>query len=211
MQKTMLICGALLLASAALPIAAADAPIARVPAVTEQDPDPAVKAMFAAARAHGVAPINLQLVTALAPALGKAQQAEAYAIRFDLKTPRPYRELTILRTAQLWDGAYEMNQHRPMMLACGFTQAQIDGLDHWRDGTLFDAKQRALLAYVDQLAVRPGRVDDATYAEMAKYFKPNEIVELTLTAGRYMGTAMFTNAIELKIETDGRQAVMGTC
>jgi alkylhydroperoxidase family enzyme len=182
-----------------------------VPAVTEASPDPAVKEMFAAARARGGEPINLQLVMAQAPALAKAHQAVAYAIRFDLKTPRPYRELTILRTVQNWDGAYEFNQHRPMALACGFTAAQIDGVAHWREGKLFDAKQRALLAYVDQITKRPGRVDDATYAALAKHFDANEIVELTLTATSYMGTAAFSNAIQLKTETDGRQAVIGKC
>jgi 4-carboxymuconolactone decarboxylase len=193
------------------PIAAADAPIARVPAVTEDSADPAVKEVFAAARARGAEPINLQLVMALAPALAKAKGAEAYAIRFDMKTPRPYRELAIMRAVQNWQGDYEMNQHKPMARACGFTQAQIDGLKNWRTGKLFDEKQRALLAYVDQVTTRPGRVDDKTYATMAKYFAPNEIVELTLTAGNYMGTAAFTNAIRLKTETDGRQAVIGKC
>jgi 4-carboxymuconolactone decarboxylase len=203
---------ALLLVSAfALPIKAADGPIARVPAVTEASQDPYVKEMFAAVHARGGEPINLQLVMALAPTLAKAHQEVAYAIRFDLETPREYRELTILRTVQNWEGAYEFNQHTPMARACGYSQAQIDGLAHWREGKLFDETQRAVLAYVDELTTRPGRVDEATYAALAAHFKPNEIVELTLTAGSYMGTAAFTNAIQLKTETDGRQAPIGKC
>ena len=211
MRKFLLIGCTLLVCLFAPPLAAADGPIARVPAVTEANSVPFVKSLFAAARARGTEPINLQLIMALAPKLAKAHQAVAYTIRFDLNTPRPYRELTILRTVQNWDGTYEFNQHRPMALACGFTQAQIEGLAHWRDGSLFDEKQRALLAYVDQLTIRPGRVDDATFSELAKYFNSNEIVELSLTASNYMGTAAFSNAMQLKGETDGRQAEIGKC
>jgi len=74
----------------------------------------------------------------------------AYAIRFDTKTPRPLVELAILRTAQLWEGDYEINQHRPMMRACGYTPQQIEAVGNWRASTLFNDRQRALLAYVDQ-------------------------------------------------------------
>ena len=211
MGKRLTAAGAIVAALFALPIAAADAPIARVPPVTEQSADPAVKEMFETARARGLKPINLQLVMALAPALSKPQRDEAYAIRFSLKVPRPYRELTILRTVQNWDGHYEFNQHHAMALACGFSEAQIGGLEKWRTNKLFDAKQRAVLAYIDQFTKRPGRVSDRTYAELAKYFPPNEIVELSLTAARYMGTAAFTNAIKLQPETDGRQAEIGKC
>jgi len=211
MSKLLVAGGAIIAALFALPIAAADAPIARVPGVTEQSADPAVKEMFETARTRGIKPINLQLVMALAPALSKPQREEAYAIRFSLQVPRPYRELTILRTVQNWDGHYEFNQHHAMALACGFSEAQIGGLEQWRTNKLFDAKQRAVLAYVDEFTKRPGRVSDRTYAELAKYFPPNEIVELSLTAARYMGTAAFTNAIKLQTETDGRQAEVGKC
>jgi alkylhydroperoxidase family enzyme len=145
------------------------------------------------------------------PALSKAGGEEAYAIRFNLKVPRPYRELTILRTVQNWSGTYEFNQHHAMALACGFSQAQIDGLAGWHANGLFDEKQQAVLAYVDELTTKPGKVDDATFAALSRHFKANEIVELPLTSTRYMGTAAFSNAMELKTETDGRQAEIGTC
>ena len=211
MRRFLVAGSALAVAFFALPVAAEDAPIARVPAVTEQSDDPAVKAFFENAHAKGIKPINLQLVLQQAPPLAKASGEGAYAIRFSLKVPRPYRELTILRTVQNWEGHYEFNQHHPMALACGFSEAQINGLAHWRTSKLFDAKQRAVLAYVDQITKRPGKVSDATFVELGKYFPPNEIVELSLTAGQYMGTAAFTNAIKLQIETDGRQAEIGKC
>jgi len=152
---------AALVAAFAIP-ARAEGPIARVPAVQENSTDPDVKAMFDNARNRGGQVINLGLIRGNAPKLARAASAVAYAIRFDTKTPRALIELAILRTAQLWEGDYEINQHRPMMRACGYTPQQIEAVGNWRASTLFNDRQRALLAYVDQAA--RGDVDDATFA-----------------------------------------------
>jgi len=191
------------------PVQAENGPIARVPAVQESNPDPLVQEMFARAKARGGQIINLSLIRANAPQLAKAGSAVAYAIRFDTKTPRRYIELAILRTAELYDGAYELNQHRPMMRACGYTQAQIDGVANWRNSNLFDEKQRALLAYVDQAA--RGDVDDPTFAAFQKFFDTQEVVEITITIDNYVGTALFTRALRIQVETDGRETAIGKC
>src|SRR5438552_14229692 len=139
--------------------ARAEGPVARVPAVQANSTDPDLKAMFDNARSRGGQVINLALIRGNAPKLARTASAMAYAIRFDTKTPRPLIELAILRTAQLWEGDYEMNQHRPMMRACGYTPQQIGAVGNWRASTLFNDRQRALLDYVE-LAAR-GDVDDA--------------------------------------------------
>src|SRR2546427_6788512 len=133
----------------------AEGPVARVPAVQENSTDPDLKAMFDNARNRGGQVINLVLIRGNAPKLARAASAMAYAIRFDTKTPRPLVELAILRTAQLWEGDYEINQHRPMMRACGYTPQQIEAVGNWRASTLFNDRQRALLAYVDQERALP--------------------------------------------------------
>src|SRR5436189_5288245 len=167
-----------IVAAFAIP-AGAEGPVARVPAVQENSTDPDLKAMFDNARNRGGQVINLVLVRGNAPKLARAASAVAYAIRFDTKTPRALIELAILRTAQLWEGDYEINQHRPMMRACGYTPQQIEAVGNWRASTLFNDRQRALLGYVDQAA--SGEVDDATLAAFEKYFDTQEIVEITST------------------------------
>ena len=197
-----------LVAALAVP-AHAEGPIARVPAVQENSADPDLKAMFDNARKRGGQVINLSLIRGNAPKLARAASATAYAIRFDTKTPRPLVELAILRTAHLWAGDYELNQHRPMMRACGYTPQQIEAVADWRASTLFNDRQRALLAYVDQAA--RGDVDDATFAEFEKFFDAQEIVEITITVDTYVGTALFTRALRIKIEDDGRLTAIGKC
>ena len=190
-------------------LAHAEGPVARVPIVQENSADPDLKAMFDNARKRGGQIINLSLVRGNAPKLARAASAMAYAIRFDTKTPRPLVELAILRTAHIWSGDYELNQHRPMMRACGYTPQQIDAVADWRPSTLFNDRQRALLAYVDQAA--RGDVDDATFAEFEKFFDAQEIVEITMTVNTYVGTALFTRALKIKIEDDGRLTAVGKC
>jgi alkylhydroperoxidase family enzyme len=207
-QPALVAIVAALAAAVAVP-AHAEGPIARVPAVQENSADPDVRAMFDNARKRGGQVINLSLIRANAPKLARASSALAYAIRFDTKTPRPLVELAILRTAHLWEGDYEMNQHRPMMRACGYTPQQIEAVGNWRASNLFDERQRALLAYVDQAA--RGDVDDATFEAFEKFFGAQEIVEITMTVNTYVGTALFTRALRIKIEDDGRLTAIGKC
>ena len=206
---TGLLLGLLVVVPVEAPVQAEEGPIARVPAVQESNPDPIVQEMFASAKARGGQIINLSLIRANAPKLAKPGSGVAYAIRYDTKTPRRLIELAILRTAELYDGVYEINQHRPMMRACKYTPEQIDAVAHWQDSSLFDEKQRALLAYVDQAA--RGDVDDPTFAAFATFFDTQEIVEITITVDNYVGTALFTRALRIRVETDGRETSIGKC
>jgi alkylhydroperoxidase family enzyme len=196
---------------AALPLNAADGPIARVP-VEANPADPDARALLDTYRARGQ-PINLNLVSAISPKLAKARGELTRAIRYESVVPRPLRELTILRTAQLMGGEYEMHQHSVAALACGFSQAQLDALAHWSTGELFSEKQRALLAYLDEAIGRKGEVSDKTFAELSRQFSTREIVEVTMIAAQYMGTSMFTNALRVRIDGTGTLSaiVLGPC
>ena len=200
--------GALLFAGAAT--GAADAPIARIPGVSDASTDPTVVALFADIRARGGKPLNLQLITGNAPKIGKAMLGLAYSLRFDATTPRPVRELAILRTAQMMNAPYELAQHMKLALACGITAEQIEGLKNWQHSSLFDDRQRALLGYVEEV-VHGGNVDDATFATLERYFDAHEITELTITTSAYVSTALFTKALRVAPEEDGRTSVQGSC
>ena len=182
-----------------------DNSVSRLPRVPDQPDDPALREMFETTRARGGQIINLHLTLGNAPKLAKASQAMAHALRYDGVTPRIIRELTIMRTAQIVGSDYELNQHRPMALAAGLSEAQLAALGQWRSGNLFDEKQRAVLGYVEEVA-HGGDVADATFAALQKFFNPAEIVELSLTIGQYYGTGLVTRALKIKPETDGRRA-----
>jgi alkylhydroperoxidase family enzyme len=191
--------------------AAADAPISRLPSVPEHPSDPTLAKMFDGIRARGGQPLNLHLIQGHAPELARVRSEFAYAIRFKTAMPPLIREIAILRVGEILHTEYDRRQHVPMAKACGLSGAQADALAHWQTSKLFDDRQRALLGYVDALVEKGGDVDDATFAALAKHFNPQEIVEITLTVGNYYTTGIFTKALKLAPEADGRASVRGRC
>jgi len=210
MRKTTMIGWALLGALLAAPLGAEEFPkVSRLPPLP-QPLDPIMQEMQKQRRAMGAELINLQLTSGHAPKFSRASAGMAFTIRFDAVTPRRLLELVILRTAEIVGSDYEINQHRPLMKLCGYSDAQIAAVPSWRASSLFDDKQRAVLGYVEQVA-RGGDVDDATFAALAQHFSPQEIVEITYTVGSYYSTGLFTKALRIEIERDGRLTVAGKC
>jgi len=183
--------------------------VSRLPPLP-QPLDPILREMFDKRRAMGGSVINLSLVRGHAPKLAKSGEIAAFSLRFDAVTPRDLRELVIMRTAQIVGADYEINQHRPLMKMCGFSDRQIGELAAWQGSQLFDERQRAVLGFVEQMS-HGGEVDDATYAELARRFSPQEIVEIAMTVSSYYGTGLFTKALRIQPETDGRLTVAGKC
>src|SRR5262245_19427329 len=142
----------------------ADPPISRLPWLSETPSDPDTAATFDLIRKRGRL-INLHLTLGHGGKIFRARHELTYELRFDAVTPRALRELTIMRTAKLGGSHYRWAQHAPAARACGYTQAQIDGLDQWQQPGLFPDRERALLAYVDQLVGRNGNVDDAVFEQ----------------------------------------------
>lgn len=209
-RKSSFFRGALLSVLIAGPLAAAEEQqVSRLPPLP-RPLDPIIQEMFDKRQAMGGAVINLQLTTGHAPKLSKAAETMAFALRFDAVTPRNLRELAIMRTAEIVGSEYEINQHRPLMKMCGYSDPQIAAVADWQGSTLFDDKQRAVLAYVEEMA-HGGNVDDKTFATLAHFFTPQEIVELTYTVSNYYGNGLLTKALKIQIETDGRVTVAGKC
>ena len=183
--------------------------ISRLPPLP-QPLDPILQEMFDKRRAQGGAIINLQIATGHAPKFTRAASTMAFTIRFDAKTPRRLLELVIMRTAEIVGSTYEINQHIPLAKMCGYSDAQIVALPTWQASTLFDDKERATLAYVEQMT-HGGDVDDPTFAALQKFLTPQEIVEITYTVGNYYANGLLTKALRIEVETDGRETVAGKC
>jgi 4-carboxymuconolactone decarboxylase len=211
MRKRNFMCCVLLGLVVAAPFAFAEeqASISRLPPLP-QPLDPILQDMFDKRRAMGGAIINLNLTTGHAPKFTRAAGAMALTIRFETSTPRRLIELVIFRTAQIVGSDYELNQHTPMMKMCGYGNEQIAQVADWRRSTFFDDKQRALLGYVEQMA-NGGNVDDPTFAELSRFFTPQQIIEISYTVGAYYSTGLLTKALKIQLETDGRLTVPGEC
>ncbi len=209
MKRSALFALAALGALAALPAAAQQQP-ARIPLVPSDTADPVLAPMFKVIRDRGGEPLNMHRTIGNAPKVFRAYAGLAFALRMDAIVPRADRELIILRATQLAHGDYEFVQHKPMAISCGMTAAQIDAIAKWQDSTLFSERQRAVLAYADGMASAEG-VSDAVFAAMAKHFSPQEIVELTVTAGFYTAASQVTRSLGIKLEQNAGQTAYGKC
>jgi alkylhydroperoxidase family enzyme len=172
--------------------------VSRLPSLP--DPLPAdVQAQFAERERRLGRLLNLHFTLGHALKLGAASMGMAVALRNETSVGRLWVEIAIVRAAQLAEGHYELQQHEPMLLAEGFPREKLDALRDWKASKLFDERERALLAYVDEMCDR-GNVSDATFAAMERHFNAQQILELSFAAGTYYGTALVMNALQIQLE-----------
>jgi len=182
-------------------VSAQDKQSSRVPLISDHPSDPEVAKTFENALSKGGYILNLNRMMANAPKLMAPAGAYASALRYTSDIPRSYRELMIVRTLQVEGGDYEFALHTTIARSCGVTQAKIDALPQWRKSSLFDEKERAILAYSDGMDTKEGP-DDATFHNLSSLFTSKEIVELTLTGGWYIGHSHESRALRLPIDDD---------
>src|SRR3546814_582686 len=85
------------------------------------------------------------------------------------------REMVIMRIAHLNGAPYEADQHAPIALKEGMTQAQLDALPQWEGSELFSEQERAVLAYTDSMT-REVQVPDAVFDAVRPFFEDRKRV-----------------------------------
>jgi AhpD family alkylhydroperoxidase len=120
--------------------------------------------------------------------------------------PRRETELVILRVAHLRSCAYEWEHHRHLAKRAGVTTADVERVEAGPDADGWSARERVLLAAVDELHA-DGDLSDASWAALRGHLDERAAIELVLLVGHYemLATAIGT----LRIQPDrrrGRQA-----
>ena len=85
------------------------------------------------------------------PPLAEGWLAYLTAVRHQLTLSGALRELIIMRVALLNGAPYEADQHAPIALKEGVTQAQLDALVDWPAAEGYDVTQRAVLRLTDAM------------------------------------------------------------
>jgi AhpD family alkylhydroperoxidase len=118
------------------------------------------------------------------------------AIRQRSSLPGALREMVIMRVALLNGAPYEADQHGPIALKEGMTQAQLDALGNWTESSLFNEQERAVLAYTDSMTRQiqvPADISDAVKSR----FDAKQMVELTATIAAYNMVSRFLEALDI--------------
>ncbi|MCD2511415.1 carboxymuconolactone decarboxylase family protein [Comamonas endophytica] len=118
------------------------------------------------------------------------------AIRQQSSLPGALRELIIMRVALVNKAPYEAQQHAPIALQEGVSQAQLDALQDWEPSDAFTAEQRAVLAYTDAMT-RQVQVPDDIFAAVSARYEPAQLVEITATVAAYNMVSRFLEALQI--------------
>lgn len=171
----------------------------RIPLKTDDELDPATRALFEGMVQRGGKVPDLYRLLANAPELLQAWTDLAWPLRAVDHAGRALRELLIMRTAQLTGARYEWAHHWPLAVAAGVTEDELHALADWRSSRLFTAEQRAALGLADEM-VRDGHPSDAAFAPVRELFDDKAVIQIALTVAFYVCVARFAGAFELDLE-----------
>jgi alkylhydroperoxidase family enzyme len=170
----------------------------RLEMLSSQAADPITAEVFEAFAREGREPIALYRVLAHSPKMLRAYAGLAQGLRYQAATPRPLRELMILRTAQLTASEYEWAHHRAMAEAAGLETEKVAALRDWRTSPWFDPAERAALRCVEEM--HGIALSDDAFADLEAAMGPAATVELVLLAAFYQAVARMIQAFGLEVE-----------
>jgi alkylhydroperoxidase family enzyme len=146
-------------------------------------------------------PGNWWTVMALSPDVLKYFQQGGSVYRGDRRLVPPYYvELALVRTGFAAGSQFVFSQHSKGARAAGIPEEKVAAIPHWSVTDLFDARERAVLAYVDEMVLSHGRVQDGTFAALQSHFEDAAILELTYISVLYLAYAVFTRALRLEYD-----------
>ena len=176
--------------------------MARIPFV---DPDARPQTATLAAQftgKRGGKLINVYKMLLHSPELAQTWFAHVNAVRWGTALDGRLRELLIIRIGHLNSCAYILKQHVPRLaLPEGLTQADCDAIADWQPSTAFSPRERAALAYTDQMT-REIEVADDIFAALNPHFSEREIVEITVLVGTYNMHSRVVRALDIDLEND---------
>ena len=175
--------------------------MARLPTISDDAAPAEVAKLFDSVRARGVAVPNLYRVLANSPAMLRTWLDFAWSLRLDAKTPRPLRELMIMRGAQLAEAEYEWAHHWSMASEAGVPEVKLRALAAWRDSDLFDVDERAVLRLADEVATHAAASEECL-AGLKSRFAADAVIELVLTASFYVCVGRFLKSLAIDVEPD---------
>jgi AhpD family alkylhydroperoxidase len=94
---------------------------------------------------------------------------------------RKLRHIIDIRVSLMNECHFCLNMHTREALDGGDTQDRVSALSHWQASPLFDARERAALAWAEALTRTAAQEEiDALYADLGMHFSKEDIALLTV-------------------------------
>jgi AhpD family alkylhydroperoxidase len=148
--------------------------------------------------------LNVYKTLLNSPPLAATWLEHLNAVRWKTQLDGRLRELVIIRIAILNRTEYVLNQHVPHLAAAdGVSEEECAALNDWQASRLFDARERAALAYTDAMT-RDVTVPEAIATALRPYFDDRQLVELTVLIGTYNMHNRVMRALDVDLEKQSR-------
>jgi len=106
------------------------------------------------------------------------QMAKAVGYTADLKTDKELAQLLRLRVAQQNECAYCIILHARTAREIGIHESKVDNISSWYNSDLYDAREKATLAYCDVLNDGITKDFQSYHDTLTEYFDEQEIAEI---------------------------------
>lgn len=116
------------------------------------------------------------------------------------KLDNKVRELGIMRAGYARGSQFVYSQHCKAARRFGITDEQIKAIPHWQVTDVFDAKDRAILAWTDALIYDGGRASDELFEALHSHLSDEDILELTYHIMGYNLHAVCCRALRLEFD-----------
>jgi alkylhydroperoxidase family enzyme len=87
--------------------------------------------------------------------------------------------------------------------ALGLTDEELDALQgDYKSSALFDAREKAVLAWSEAMTLNTAKSDDAVWNELARHFKEAEIVEISLACAMFNMINRLNDSFRTELEPE---------
>lgn len=110
------------------------------------------------------------------------------------------RELAIMRAGYTQASQFVFSQHCKAARRAELAEEKIAAIPHWEVSDVFDAKERAVLAWADALILQGGRASDELFEALHTHLSDEDILELTYHTMGYNLHAVCCKALRLEFD-----------
>ena len=107
------------------------------------------------------------------------------------------RSLVTVRVSQINHCAFCVDINSATLMKRGVSIEKVEALSAWRESTLFDARERAVLDYAEAMTRSDRDVDDAMVERLREWLDDDGIVELTGLIAFQNMSSKFNSALDV--------------
>ncbi|MBI4830617.1 MAG: carboxymuconolactone decarboxylase family protein [Candidatus Lindowbacteria bacterium] len=171
----------------------------RIPYANIEASSPKTRDFFQKIKNGGFEILNVHRMVAHSEASVREFVRLGSRLIMDAHLEHRFRELAILRIAQICGANYEWAHHVPIAMQSGVALEQIKALRNWRESSLFTEQEKTVLKFTEEV-VKENQPKEETFAAASAFLDHPSLVELMLSIGFWAMVARFLITFRVDVE-----------